>query len=487
LTGAALSGLDGAFLAAETSRQPLHAAMAAVVDTSAMAEPYSFERFREWTGEEVGRQPLLRRRVVELPYGLDHPRWVEEPEVDLDAHLTRVALAPGAGLAELRHLASDFVSRPLDRGKPLWEARIVEGLGRHRVGVLCKVHHAAVDGVSAALTMAELVDGAAGKEEAMPPAGRGRATDRRATDGRATDERPSGLELVGSGLASLLRLPVQLAEALPPVVAGVSRLGRGTQGPGGMAATPFHAPRTAFNGSLSPHRQVATATFRLADVRRVGRAFGVTVNDVILAVCSGALRRHLGPGRDLPEAPLVALVPVSARDGYSAARGGGRAAGAPGTAGANRLSALLLPLPTNRADPAARLRAVAEAAGQAKAGQAALGAGTLMALAEVGRPALYTAASRLYSWLRLADRLPPLCNLVVSNVAGPRRELSFRGVRARALYPLGPLVDGVGLNITVFSHANRLDVGLVACPELLPDLDGLAGELAPALRELVAR
>jgi hypothetical protein len=153
-------------------------------------------------------------------------------------------------------------------------------------------------------------------------------------------------------------------------------------------------------------------------------------------------------------------------------------------AGANRLSALFVPLPTNRADPAARLRSVADLTRSAKASHAVLGPGSLMAWAEVGRPVLYKGAARLYSWLDLPGRLPPLCNLVVSNVAGPRKALSFRGGRAEALYLLGPLFEGVGLNVTVFSHANRVDVGLVSCPDLLPDLAGLADELAPALGEL---
>ena len=353
----------------------------------------------------------------------------------------------------------------------------MEGLGRRRVAVLCKVHHAAVDGASAARAMAELIDGGAGRAGAPSPAGSGHEAGRP----------PSGLELVGSGLASLLRIPGQLAETLPPTAAGLGRLayqmagvnplGDGEEWGEGALAAPFRAPRTSFNAELTPGRLVATATFRLSDVRRVSRAFGVTVNDVVLAVCSGALRRHLGRHGELPAAPLVALVPVAARDADEAIPGSG-------TAGANRLSALLVTLPTDRADPGARLRAVASATGRAKAGHAALGPGTLMAWAELLRPVLCSVASRLYSGLGLANRLPPLCNLVVSNVAGPPKTLSFRGARVEALYPLGPLFEGTGLNITVFSHANRLDVGLVACSELLPDLAGLAEELAPGLREL---
>jgi WS/DGAT/MGAT family acyltransferase len=328
--------------------------------------------------------------------------------------------------------------------------------------------------------MVELLDDGAGRKGTPGPAGREREAYRR----------PSDLELVGSGLASLLRLPGQLAEALPATAAGIgrlacqaaaiNRLGHGREGAEGPLVAPFGAPRTPFNAALTPHRLVATATFRLSEVRRASQAFGVTVNDVILAVCSGALRRHLGRNGELPAAPLVALVPVAARDGDQALLGRG-------AAGANRLSAVLVPLPTDRADPGARLRAVADATRGAKASHAALGAGTLMAWAEVLRPAVCAAASRVYSGLGLASRLPPLCNLVVSNVAGPTKRLSFRGARPEALYPLGPLFEGMGLNVTVFSHANRLDVGLVACPELLPDLAGLADELAPGLQELASR
>lgn len=460
-----LSGLDSAFLALETPRQPLHAALAAVVDTSAMPEPYSFDTVREWAKDEVGRRPLFRRRVVEVPLGLDHPRWVDESGVDLDAHLTRLTLPGGAGLAGLWRLAGDFLGRPLERGRPLWEAWVIEGLGPHRVGVLCKVHHAVVDGVSAAQVLAELVDDRPDLEDTAHHPRRGRAAGRL----------PSGPELLGSGVASLLCLPGQLARALPPTVAAVSRLDHGADASQSMAA-PFRAPRTPFNGALTSRRLVATATLRLGDLRRAGRACGASMNDVVLAVCSGAIRRHLQRHGGLPSAPLVCLVPVSTRDRSDLDDE------VPATA--NRLSALLVPLPTDQADPASRLRAVAAATRAAKAGHAVLGPGTLMAWAEVGRPVLWWGASRLYSWLGLPERLPPVCNLVVSNVAGPRKALSFRGARASALYPLGPLLEGVSLNVTVFSHAGRVDVGLVACPDLLPDLAGLAGELAPALGEL---
>jgi diacylglycerol O-acyltransferase len=433
-------GLDSAFLALETPRQPMHAAMAAIVDTAAMVEPYSFETALAWARDEVERRPLFRRRVAEGPLGLGRPRWVEEPHVDVATHVTRVSLPPGAGLSELWRLAGDFVSWPLERDRPLWAAWVVEGLGRGRLGVLAKIHHALADGESAAEMLADLL-----------------------TAGAGTPAEGAGTPAEGAGTP---------AGPLPGTVAALGRLAAGGMGLRGGSAAPFSAPRTPFNASLSPRRQVATASMDLAAVRRVGRAWQATVNDVVLALCAGALRRHLQRNGDLPSRPLVALVPVSARQASPS--------------GANRLSGLFVGLPTDLAEPSERLRAVGEATRRAKEDHEALGPGTLMAWAEHVPPALIAPAAHVFSGLKLGDHLPPLCNLVVSNVAGPRQALSFRGARLRAIYPLGPLVEGVGLNVTVFSHARRLDVGLVSCPELLPGLADLAGELRPELQELAA-
>ncbi|MDP9387630.1 MAG: WS/DGAT domain-containing protein, partial [Actinomycetota bacterium] len=235
---------------------------------------------------------------------------------------------------------------------------------------------------------------------------------------------------------------------------------------------PFSAPRTPFNVALTSQRAVAWAHLPLDAVKGVKREFGCTFNDVVLTLCSSALRTHLARVGQAPERDLVALVPVAlaAPDGA--------------TTGANLLEPVLVSLATTVDDPVERLRAVAASAAAAKAREGVLGPGVVQEWAEATVPAVTSAAARVAAGVRLAERLPPACNVIVSNVAGPPFPLYLAGARVAALVPFGPLVEGVALNVTVLSHAGSLHAGVVVDRAAVPDVGALAGLLPPALAEL---
>jgi WS/DGAT/MGAT family acyltransferase len=236
---------------------------------------------------------------------------------------------------------------------------------------------------------------------------------------------------------------------------------------------PFSAPRTPFNAAITPHRSVAFARLGLDDVKAVKRAFGCTVNDVVLALCGGALRMYLDGLGELPESPLIAVVPISVR---------GEAA----TEGSNAVSAMFTTLATDVADPAARIDAIHETTQGAKEEHKAIGADLLTDWAEFAAPAVFSQASRLYTSMKLADRHRPIHNVIVSNVPGPQFPLYLAGARLQMLCPLGPVMEGAGLNITVLSYMDSIDVGLIACKELIPDLWDLAHAFEESMDELTA-
>ena len=236
---------------------------------------------------------------------------------------------------------------------------------------------------------------------------------------------------------------------------------------------PFSAPRLPFDAPITPRREIAFTSLPLDKIKGVAHAFEVTINDVVLAVVAGAMRRFLVSLGKLPEKPLVAAVPVSVRGDH-------------GVEQANMVSVMLTGLATDLEDPADRLVAIHHAASEAKLLQSAVGSEALMEWLEVPVPALFSLATSLYAWLRLSALHPPLCNVLVSDVPGPPVPLYFAGARLESIFPLGPIFDGVGLNITAVSSADTLDIGLVACPDQLPDLWNLASGLRPALEELDA-
>jgi WS/DGAT/MGAT family acyltransferase len=456
-----LSGLDASFLYLETAAQPLHVCSILELDTSTVPGGYTFDRLHDALGLRIKAMPQFREKLADSRFNLDHPVWVEDNDFDVDRHLHRIGLPSPGGRSELAEICGHIASLPLDRTRPLWEMWVIEnvaGTDAHeggRIAVMTKVHHAGVDGVTGANLMSQLCTTEPDAPPPDPVEGVGDA---------------SGLEIAISGAVKFATRPLKLANMLPATASTVIDTVKRARSGLTMAA-PFAAPRTAFNANITGHRNVAFAQLDLEDIKTVKNHFGVKVNDVVMALVSGVLRRFLIDRGELPDTTLVATVPVSVHDKSD-------------RPGRNQVSGMFSRLETNIEDPAARLKSIAEANSVAKQHSLAIGATLLQDWTQFAAPAVFGVAMRVYAASRLSGA-KPVHNLVVSNVPGPQVPLYFLGSKVKALYPLGPIFHGSGLNITVMSLTGTLDVGIVSCPELLPDLWDMADDFPVALDELV--
>ncbi len=458
-----LSGLDAAFLYLETPSLHMHVSMAAIFDPSTVPGGYSFEKLRRLVSSRLELAPIFSRRLVEVPFRLGHPYWVDDPTFDLDYHMRRAALPSPGGIEELAQYVGDVCSRQLDRSKPLWEMHIVEGLQGGNIAMVSKIHHCTIDGVSGSELLAQLFD--------LEP---GPAEQSSASERKTGQRLPSDIQLVAQALAARLTRPVGVAKLALRTGKAVLDVRKVRQSGGsGRAALPLTTPRTSLNAAITPHRRVAFATISLADVKRIKNACEATVNDVVLAICTSALRRYLIDGNELPDDPLVATVPVSV-----APKVGNRP-------GANKISAMFVALPCQIDDPMKRLLVIRDSTRGAKDEHNALGADVLLNWAEHATPNLFSAAARTYTRLKLAERHRPIHSLVISNVPGPDFALYLAGAELVAGFPLGPVMDGAGLNITVMSYRGVLNWGFMACAETVPRVDAIAGYVAEALDELL--
>jgi diacylglycerol O-acyltransferase / wax synthase len=456
-----LSGLDATFLYFETPAVHQHVCAVMVFDPSTMKDGYSFDRVKEFVRDRLHLIPQFRRRLAWVPFNLHHPVWIEDPDFDLDYHVRRIAVPSPGGPEELAELAGDIAGRQLDRTRPLWEMWVVEGLEQGHVALVAKMHHCTIDGVSGANMMVYLFDLEPEPQPVDPPAE------------WTPERRPTDLELVGYAVRSRLRKPVQLARNVPPTVQGLFNLvrqRRQTDTPAG--ATPFTAPRTSFNAAITPHRKVSFTNVPLEDVKLIKNVFGTTVNDVVLAITTGALRRYLSEGDEVPDRPLVASCPVSVRTEDTEA------------VGSNMVSAMFVNLPVHVADPIEQLELIHQSTKGAKEEHKAIGATFLMEWAELAAPRTFGLAARLYSSMKLAERHPVVHNLVISNVPGPPFPLYFAGARLVSMNPLGPIFDGAGLNITVLSYLDAIGFGFIACRELTPRLWDLTAAVTDAAVDL---
>lgn len=486
-----LPGLDATFLHMENASQFGHVAGLSIFERPRVAGYDPHEAWRSQLEQRLHLLEPLRRRLVEVPMGIDHPVWINDPAFDIDFHVRHSAVPPPGNMEQLANTVARLVGHPLDRSRPLWLSYVIEGLDAERFAVLTIVHHAAVDGASGVELLTLMLD-----EQPDAPAVPAPIEEWR------SEPVPSELRLLLDATVGLARKPgraillaartareVGEATRNPALVAAANQVRGSLRGPLGAvlnigrdrgaerdapAELPFTVPpSTPFNDKITSHRKVALGSASLDTVRAIKTAMGTTVNDVVMAVCAAGLRAWLELHDALPEGPLVALVPVSIRTGEEDERW------------TNRVSMLSTVLPTNESDPVLRLRRVHEAMSSSKELFGALPAERLTDFAEFPPPAVFARVMRLSARLHLGSRLAP-GNVVISNVPGPRRPLYAAGAQLLHYYPISVITDGQGLNITVQSYLGRLDFGLVSCPELVPDLDvmldAILGEVSTLAR-----
>ncbi len=457
-----LSGLDAAFLALETSSAHMHVLAVMVVDPATAPARLDYDRVRELFEARIHLVPPFRRRLVEVPLGLHNPVWIEDPDFDLDFHLRRAALPSPGGSEELAAFVADLAGRPIDRARPLWQIWMVEGLENGHVALVSKIHHALIDGAAGVEILSTLFD--------LTPDAPIEPLDNPAPEWQA-ERVPGELEMLARTGLSFVQRPLQFVKAANNLTRGLARAVQRTRDESLDVALPLTAPRLSMNRTITPHRKVAFSSVPLADVKAVKNALGVTVNDIVLAIATGALRSYLMHRDELPDKALVAAIPTNTRSDGEGGMG-------------NRVSAMFAGLPVELSDPLERVQAVRRSTVGAKGVAQEVGGTTLEEWASVAAPVLFSRAMRAYGRMRIGERLRPIINVIVSNVPGPPFPLYLAGAKLVALHPLGPIFDDCGLNVTVLSYLDHVDFGFIACRELVGDLDALAAAVPDALAEL---
>jgi WS/DGAT/MGAT family acyltransferase len=459
-----LSGMDASFLYMETPTHHMHVTGALILDPSTMKGGYSLDRIKQLIRQRIHLMSQLRRRMVSVPLGIDHPVWIEDPEFNLDQHIHRLTVhAPGT-MHELSEVVGDIASTPLDRNLPLWQMYVVEGLEHGHVGLVSKMHHSMIDGVTGADMMAHLLDLEPDAEGPPPP-----------EEEWVPDAVPTDAEITRDALLSRLRDPLRATKAVIRTGRSFVDMGLGIAGVGQETklrpALPFSGPRTVLNQSITAKRAVAFGQAELEDLKLVKTTFGTTVNDVVLAASAMSLRRYLQLHNDLPDRPLLAAVPVSVH-------------GKGTSDGINQVSNMFVRLPVDIEDPVEGLLRIRNETKDAKAVHNAMGVDLIQDMAQITPPGVYNLAMRLYASSGMSGALPPVQNLVISNVPGPPIPLYLAGAQVKSIFPFGPLIEGSGINITVLSNMGNMDFGVIACGDTVPDVWEIADGFGAAVIEL---
>jgi diacylglycerol O-acyltransferase len=450
-----MTSIDRSMLGLETSSQLLQVLATIVIqpDPGVRADEL-FLIFRKRVHERLPLVPRFWQKPA--PSGVGGNVWVDDPDFEFDSHLFRHrAHAPG-DIDALAAVAGAVAGRQLPRDRPMWEMHFIDGLEGGRVAIVAKVHHSVLDGVSGFATLATFFD----LEPHAPP--------QRHVQPEMT--RTSQFELARERVEGTLEWARSIPSAIPKTFDLVTKMVGRRDDPD--TALPLQAPRAPFNGTLTPRRIIEFTEVDLVDLKDARKVLDATLNDVIVATCAGALRSWLDSRDELPDQPLVAAVPVSERQLGDPPAG-------------NRFSTMFYGLPTHLADPLERLRAVTRSSTAAKELHSETGDGTLEALAKLAPAGVMRRPMEMVSRLGLVDRFTPPVNLIISNVRGPEFPLYIDGGQISHVFPMGPLFEGCGVNITVASYLDRVGFGFLGCPDLVTDLEGLAMAVPGALQELV--
>jgi diacylglycerol O-acyltransferase len=461
-----MTGMDAAFLYLETPTAHMHVIGVVILDPSTAPEStkdFGLEQIREAIAARIHLIPPFRRRAVPPPGKIDHPVWIEDPEFDLDAHLTRSQLPSPVTWEDLERFTGEFAGIALERDRPLWAIAVVEGLEDGCVAMVAKLHHSIMDGSAGGELMASLFDLTSEAGSVAPP-----------TEPWVADVLPSSPALVFSSVTSFLARQKDAPAAVARTLSGLGRsartwLAQRAKGQG----SPVTAPKSALNSTISSRRSVSLTKVSMTEVREIKEAFGTTINDVVLAASGTSLRRYLLSRDQLPPDALVVAVPVNARSRE------------PGEDLGNRVSNMMVSLPLTPEDPLERLQAVHENALASKELQSAMGTQSLQEMTAFASPSVMTVGARMYSGLKLANYHRPIFNLIISNVPGPPIDLFCAGAVVRAIFPMGPVMEGTGSNITVLSQGHHLNVGVMACPDVVPDISEIGQGFVSAVAELL--
>ena len=447
-----VSSLDAGMLYAETPEMPMHTMGVVILDPPPNPPVQAVRRLFE---ERMHLIAPLRRRLVEGPLKLGDPYWIEDAEFDLDNHLRRAAIPSPGSTRELAEFVANLAHLPLERSKPLWEVVLVEGVDGGRVAIVAKVHHAGMDGGQVvALLLGCLFD--VTPETATPP---------RPEHVWKPEPQPSLAWFATDTARSLAAKPLLAARAIAEMATTIGSNLFVRRSGDDKPARLFEAPATLFNGALTPHRSVALADVAFEDLRTIKRTFDTTINDVVLAASCASLRSWLLAHGGLPERRLVVNVPVAIRTDDEDDEAG------------NRISMILVHLPVQLEDPIERLMEIRAETRRAKSEHGHAHGNVLQqftdVLTNITVPWLLTHMMELYASTHVADQLPFFWNAVISNVPGPADQLYCAGAKVQQIYPLGPVQQGSGLNLTVLSTVDRLCFGAMACKELVPDVEDL--------------
>jgi len=463
-----LSGMDASFLHLETPESPMHVGSLQLLDLPADYEGDFAEDAKKYLSGRLHLASVFVRKLAMMPFDLANPVWVDDDDLDLEHHIHHVIMPRPGTMAQLERLVGRLHSSLLDRSRPLWEIHIIEGLQTGQVALYSKMHHAAIDGQAGVAVAKALFDISETPSVVKAP----RATRRR-------DSSQLGMaELASAALSNSMQQYVKLIQSIPTTAKAISNVlmpvsettgKRSFELPKGMKT----APKTPLNVSITNQRSFAGRSVPLAEIKQMAKAANVSLNDVVLAICAGALKRYLADYGCRPDKPLMAAVPVSLRSEGN-------------TDLNNQVSTMLVSLATDVSDPLERLAAIHESSSEGKKLTGNVKAAIPMDFPSLGMPSIVSGLASLYGRSGLADKLPPIANVAISNVPGPSFPLYFAGAKLATYFPVSIPGHGLALNMTVQSYNGSLEFGLTACRRAVPDVADLADYVVAEHKKLLS-
>ncbi len=458
-----LTGLDAAFLYLESAGTPMHVGSVMLIELPKRRAFDFHAALLAHIAERLPRAPALRRVLREAPLDLGHPMWANAQDIDLRKHIRKRKLSGTGGHDKLMALVGKLHSEPLSRDLPMWQFVVIENVEPGMVALYSKVHHALLDGQGGIALAQAILD--------VLPVAPKRASRQAVTHPAAVSSRS---DLARTATRSTVNQFAKLLRALPATLKLAGSVGQAASMIGNLRENILLAPRTVFNRKIGPGRSFGAVSLPLEEVKRIARGFGVSLNDVVMAICSGALRDLLLAVDGLSKKSLVAAMPVSLRNTGN-------------TDVNNQVSMVQCSLATDVADPVERLKAIHDSTAQIKRRVAAFKNLIPTDFPGLAAPIWAAGLSRLWASGSIAERLPALANVVISNVPGPPVPLYLAGAKLSHYYPVSIVTHGLAFNITVQSYAGSLEFGLTACKDVVARPDIVARAMAEAFQELSDR